>query len=332
MADNLRILVLGGTSFIGRAIAGHALAEGAAVTLFTRGKTGPGLFPPATRLTGDRDAPDYTALSASRDEWDAVVDTTGYLPRHVNPAMDVLGDRIGRYLFLSSHAVYQLEGVGPGATEDAPRRAPVRDVATTADLTDATYGPSKVACEDDITARYGDRATIVRPGKVAGPHDNQRGLTYYVRRAARGGRLALPGDPGQPVQLVDSRDLAALVLRLIEDGRPGAFHAVGPEPPVTLGGLIRTCARTAGREVEIVPVDPGSVAGFFPLVRPPAQWAAQQRDPGRARAAGLPATPVETTVTDVRAWDRERGEPPLTDGFTPEQESAVLAGAAREVQ
>ena len=95
MADNLRILVLGGTSFIGRAIAGLALAEGAAVTLFTRGKTGPGLFPQASRLTGDRDTPDYNALSASRDEWDAVVDTTGYLPRHVNPAMDVLGDRVG---------------------------------------------------------------------------------------------------------------------------------------------------------------------------------------------------------------------------------------------
>jgi 2'-hydroxyisoflavone reductase len=324
MSDNLRILVLGGTSFIGRAIVERAIARDAEITLFTRGKTGAELFPQVPRLTGDRDAAGYAALAAYRGGWDAVVDTTGYLPRHVGQAMDVLGDRAGRYLFLSSHAVYQVEGVGPGSTEDTPRRAPVRDVTATADLTDATYGPSKVACEDDVTARYGDRAVIVRPGKVAGPHDNQRGLTYYVRRAARGGRLALPADPEQPVQLVDSRDLAALVIRLLEDVRHGAFHAVGPEPPVTLGGLIRACSRAAGTETEIVPVPADAVPGFFPLVRPAAQWATQQRSPARARAAGLPATPVEVTVADVRAWDQGRGEPPLDGGFTPEQEAAVL--------
>jgi 2'-hydroxyisoflavone reductase len=330
MSDsNLRILVLGGTSFIGRAIVERAVAQDAAVTLFTRGKTGAELFPRATRLTGDRDAGEYGALAGHPGDWDAVVDTTGYLPRHVGQAMDALGDRVGRYLFLSSHAVYQVEGVGPGSNEDTPRRAPVRDVAATEDLTDATYGPSKVACEDDVTARYGDRAVIVRPGKVAGPHDNQRGLTYYVRRAARGGRLALPGDPDQPVQLIDSRDLAALVVRLIEDGRAGAFHAVGPEPPVTLGGLIQACARAAGTETEIVPVPADAARGFFPLVRPVAQWAAQQRSPARARAAGLPATPLEVTVADVRAWDLARGEPPLGGGFTPEQEAAVLASYGR---
>jgi 2'-hydroxyisoflavone reductase len=231
MSDSLRILVLGGTSFIGRAIVERAVARDADITLFTRGKTEAELFPQVTRLTGDRDGAGYAALAAYRGDWDAVVDTTGYLPRHVVQAMDVLGDRAGRYLFLSSHAVYQVEGVGPGSTEDTPRRAPVRDVTATAELTDATYGPSKVACEDDVTARYGDRAVIVRPGKVAGPHDNQRGLTYYVRRAARGGRLALPGDPEQPVQLVDSRDLAALVIRLLEDGRHGAFTRSGPSRP-----------------------------------------------------------------------------------------------------
>jgi nucleoside-diphosphate-sugar epimerase len=328
MSENPRILILGGTSFIGRAIVQQASAHDAEITLFTRGRTGTDLFPQVTRLTGDRDG-DYSALAANHGDWDAVVDTTGYLPRHVGLAMDVLGDRVGRYLFLSSHAVYQVDGVGPGSTEDTPRRPPVRDVPDTSELTDATYGPSKVACEQDVTARYGDRATIVRPGKVAGPHDNQRGLTYYVRRAARGGPLPLPGDPGQPVQLVDSRDLAALVVRLIEDDRPGAFHAVGPEPPITLGGLIRVCAETAGTEVEIVPVPADAAAGFFPLVRPAAQWATQQRSPARARAVGLPATPIEATIADVRAWDRGRGEPPLADGFTPDQEAAALGAIAR---
>ena len=148
----------------------------------------------------------------------------------------------------------------------------------TEELRDDTYGPLKVACEDDVVARYGSRATIVRPGKVAGPHDPQNGLTYWVRRAARGGRVAVPADPGQPVQVIDSRDLARLVVQLLADDRPGAFHAVGPAEPVTLGGLIQTCARVAGSEVEIVPVPPGPAAAMFPLVR--ANWPSQQREPG----------------------------------------------------
>jgi nucleoside-diphosphate-sugar epimerase len=314
----VRILVLGGTSFVGRAIVTDALRAGADVTLFGRGKTGPELFPDLRRLIGDRETGDYAALRAG--SWDAVVDVSGYVPRHVGQAMDALAGRTGRYLFISSHAVYQLDGIGPGSTEDTPRRLPVRD---TEELCDATYGPLKAACEDDVMARYGSRATIVRPGKVAGPHDPQRGLTYWVRRAAVGGRIALPGDPQQPVQIVDSRDLARLVVQLIADDRPGAFHAVGPAIPVTLGGLIETCARVAGTNVEIVPVPPTTAPAFFPLVR--TNWPSQQRSPARARAAGMPATPLEVTTADVLAWDRQRGEPPLGHGFTAEQERAILA-------
>jgi 2'-hydroxyisoflavone reductase len=183
----VRILVLGGPSFVGRAITEDALRSGAEVTLFGRGKTGTSLFPGVTRLTGDREAGDYAALRDGR--WDAVVDSSGYVPRHVGQAMDALGDRAGRYLFISSHAVYRLTGVAAGANEDAPRRPPVRG---TEELDDDTYGPLKVACEDDVVDRYGSRATIVRPGKVAGPHDPSDMFTYWVRRAARGGRVALP--------------------------------------------------------------------------------------------------------------------------------------------
>jgi len=314
----VRILVLGGTSFVGRAIVEDALRTGAEVTLFGRGKTGTDLFGDLTRLIGDRDTGDYAALGAG--SWDAVVDASGYVPRHVGQAMDALGERAGRYLFISSHAVYRHDGVGPGSTEDTPRRPPVRD---TEELTNHTYGPLKVACEDDVVARYGARATIVRPGKVAGPHDWQPGLTYWVRRAARGGRVAVPGDPRQPVQVIDSRDLARLVVQLLTDDRPGAFHAVGPATPVTLGELVRTCARVAGTEVDIVPVPLELAPPFFPLVR--TDWATQQRSPARARAAGMPATALEVTAADVLAWDRQRGEPPLDGGFTPEQEQAVLA-------
>ncbi len=317
----MRILVLGGTSFVGRAIVEDALRTGADVTLFGRGKTGTDLFPDLNRLIGDRDTGDYGALRDT-GSWDAVVDVSGYLPRHVGQAMDALGDRVGRYLFISSHAVYRRD-VGPGAAEDAPRRPPVRDVQHTDDLDEETYGPSKVACEDDVTGRYGDRSTIVRPGKVAGPHDPSDMFTYWVRRTARGGRVALPGDPAQPSQVIDSRDVARLVMRLLTDDRRGAFHAIGPAEPVTLGGLIETCAKVAGTEVEIVPVPPETATPLFPLVR--ANWASQQRDPARARAAGMPATPLEVTAADVLAWDRERGEPPLGRGFSLKQEQALLA-------
>jgi len=144
-----------------------------------------------------------------------------------------------------------------------------------------------------------------------------------VRRAAQGGRVALPGDPQQPVQIVDSRDLARLVVQLITDDRPGAFHAVGPADPVTLGGIVETCARVANTEVEIVPVPSATAPAFFPLVR--TNWPAQQRSPARARAAGMPATPLHVTAADVLAWDRSRGAPPLGHGFTAEQEQAILA-------
>jgi len=314
----VRILVLGGTSFVGRAIVDDALRCGHEVTLFSRGRTGSELFPGVPRLTGDRDTGDYAALRDGR--WDAVADVSGYVPRHTGQAMDALGDRVGRYLFISSHAVYQHAGVGPGSTEDTPRRPAVRD---TEELSGETYGPLKVACEDDVLARYGDRATIVRPGKVAGPHDVQDGLTYWARRAARGGRVALPADPDQPIQVIDVRDLGRLVVQLLTDDRPGAFHAVGPADPTTLAGLIHTCARAAGAEVEVVPIPARLAPPLFPLVR--ADWPSQQRSPARARAAGLPATPLLRTAADVLAWDRARGEPPLARGFTPDQEQALLA-------
>ncbi len=316
----MRILVLGGTSFVGRAIVADALRGGADVELFGRGRTGPELFPGAARLIGDRDSGDYAALRGG--EWDAVVDVSGYVPRHVGQAMDALGDRVGRYLFISSHAVYATSGIGPDSDEDAPRRPPVRHTEV---LDNDTYGPLKVACEDDVLARYGNRATVVRPGKVAGPYDPSDTFTYWVRRAARGGRVALPADPRQPVQVVDARDLARLVVRLLADDRPGAFHAVGPADPVTLGGLVRVCADAAGSDVEIVPVavPAGELSPVFPLVRP--NWPSQQRSAARARAAGMPATPLAVTAADVLAWDRERGLPPLSKGFTPDQERYHLA-------
>jgi 2'-hydroxyisoflavone reductase len=314
----MRILLLGGTSFIGRAIADTALADGDAVTLFGRGRTGTELFPQAERRTGDRDTGSYGALHEG--SWDAVVDVSAYVPRHVGQAMEALHGRFGRYLFISTGSVYDRLQASDGLTEESPRLPPERD---TEEITGETYGPLKVACEDDVLGRLGDRATIVRPGIVAGPHDPTDRFTYWVRRAARGGRVALPGRPEQPVQVVDSRDLARLVHALLRNDRPGTYNAVGPAEPTTLAGLVRTCAAAAGATVEVVPVpeqEPG-----FPLVLPDPSWDVMfRRSAERAYDAGMSATPLVTTATDVLAWDRERGEPPLSVGLSAEREAELL--------
>ena len=317
----MRILVLGGTSFVGRAIAAEALVRGDELTLFSRGITRAALFARADRRKGDRETGDYASLADG--SWDAVVDVSAYVPRHVAQAAEAVQDRGGRYLLISTGSVYDRALAAPEAMdENAPRLAPVRN---TEEVTGETYGALKVACEDDVLARFVDRATIVRPGIVAGPHDVTDRFTYWVRRAARGGRVALPGRPEQPAQVVDSRDLARFVLQLLHDDRPGVFNAVGPAESVTLAGLVEACALGAGTSVEVVPVDPSGVAEGFPLVLADPSWdALYRRSAAAARAVGLTATPLAQTAADTLAWDRERGEPPLAVELTTEREAELL--------
>ena len=315
----MRTLVLGGTSFVGRAIVEQALTRGDDVTLFSRGRTGTALFPGVPRLVGDRDSGDLAALAGSR--WDAVVDVSAYVPRHVQQASAAV--TADRYLLISTGSVYDHTASPAVVDEDAPRLAPERG---TEEHDGPAYGPLKVACEDDAQRLWGERATVVRPGVVAGPYDPTDRFTWWVRRAARGGRVALPGRPDQPTQVVDSGDLAHLVLQLLHDDRPGTWNAVGPAEPTTLAGLVQACARAAGTSVEVVPVDPDGAA--LPLViTDEAWWPFVRRSAARARGVGLTATPLEQTAAAVLAWDRERGEPPLAVELSAEREAELLAGA-----
>lgn len=315
------VLVLGGTSFVGRTIVEDLLARGHRPTLFTRGRTNPELFPDVPRRHGDRDAGDCASLADGR--WDAVVDVSAYLPRHLDDALGAAGERTGRYLLISTVSVYDVPSCPEsGLDEDSPRLAPVR-----LDTYDAQhYGALKVACEDDLVARLGARATVVRPGIVAGPHDTTDRFTYWARRGALGGRVAVPGRLDQPVQVVDARDLARLCVLLLEDDRTGVFNAVGPEEPVTLAGLVRACAAAAGVSAEPVAVAPAVREKGFPLVLDDPADDRVFRVSGRAaRRAGMPATPLTRTAADTAAWDRGRGAPPIERAFTPEQEAAALA-------
>ena len=316
----MRTLVLGGTSFVGRAIVEQALSRGDDVTLFSRGRTGTALFPDVPRLVGDRDSGDLAALAGT--SWDALVDVSAYVPRHVQQASAAVS--AGRYLLISTGSVYDHNASPAVVDEDAPRLAPERG---TEEHDGPAYGPLKVACEDDARRLWGERATIVRPGVVAGPHDPTDRFTWWVRRAARGGRVALPGRPDQPTQVVDSGDLAHLVVQLLHDDRPGTWNAVGPAEPTTLAGLVQACARAAGTSVEVVPVDPDGAA--LPLViTDEAWWPFVRRSAARARGVGLTATPLEQTAAAVLAWDRERGEPPLAVELSAEREAELLAARA----
>ena len=288
------VLVLGGTSFVGRWITQDLLDRGHTPTLFTRGKTGTDLFPGTARATGDRDAGDYEAVAGTT--WDAVIDVSGYVPRHVQEASAAV--TTNRYLFISTGSVYDRLAAGDGMTEDSPRLPPYRESEV---VDNDTYGPLKVACEDDVLRLHGDRATIVRPGIVAGPYDPTERFTYWTRAT---GRTEVPGRLDQPVQVIDARDLARLVTLLVEKDQPGTYNAVGPQPAVTLGELITTCGAT-----ELVPTEPRP---GFPLVLPDESWDVMfRRSAAAALAAGMPTTPLHQTAADTRAWDLERGLPEI---------------------
>jgi 2'-hydroxyisoflavone reductase len=312
----MRVLVLGGTSFVGRTIVEDLLARGHTPTLFNRGRTGPGLFPDVERLVGDRDSGDYDALADL--SWDAIVDVSGFVPRHVGEALTALDGRFARYVFISTGMVYDHRAVAGEITESSPRLPPHQGPEH---LDDESYGPMKVACEDLLEARLGDRLSVVRPGWVVGPHEKTGLLTYWVRRAAGTGPVAVPERLDRPVQVIDVRDLARLVVLLVEQDRPGAFNAVGPSPAVSFVELVRACG-----DAELVPVPQGELE--FPLLFADPAWDAMlQISPAAALAAGMPCTPLSRTVADTRAWDRDRGEPPLAHGMSPEEERAALAQA-----
>ena len=220
----MRLLVLGGTVFLGRHVVAEALAAGVEVTIFTRGRTNPELFAEAEHLTGDRDG----GLEALRGrQWDGVVDTSGYVPRIVEQSGELLRDAVGRYVFVSSISAYA------DFSRAYDEEAPTAVLADPADEDVAeSYGPLKAACERVIDRIYAGRATEVRAGLIVGPHDPTDRFTYWCERVAEGGEVLAPGRPDQPVQFVDVRDLACFLIDLAADGVGGPLNATGPAEPL----------------------------------------------------------------------------------------------------
>lgn len=228
----MRILILGGTGFIGPHQIRYAVERGHKVTMFNRGKTNPTVFPNVERLEGDRDGK-LDALKGR--EWDAVIDNPATLPRWVRDAAQLLKDSAGHYLFISTLSVYA-DNSKPDVGEDSAL-ATLTD-PTVETITGETYGGLKALAEKEAEKAFSGRATIVRPGLIVGPGDPTDRFTYWPARIARGGEVLAPGDPNNPVQIIDARDLGEWTIRLVEQKSFGTFNAIGPASPLTMAEML----------------------------------------------------------------------------------------------
>jgi 2'-hydroxyisoflavone reductase len=320
----MRVLVLGGTQFLGRHVVECALERGHAVTLFNRGLTRPELFPEAEKLRGDRDG-DLAAL-ADR-EFDAVVDTSGYVPRIVGATLGALGE-VGHYTFVSTIAVYA-DLSSPPTEESA-----LKVLAQPSEDFRQWYGELKADCEEVVRERFPE-AFVPRPGLIVGPWDPTGRFTYWPQRLAEGGSVLAPAPPEAPAQVIDARDLAAWIVRAAESALAGTYNAV--DRPTTRMQLLETCKEVTGVAAELVWVASDFLAAQavgewmeLPLwLHDPAYAAMLAVDPARAFAAGLDPRPLAETVRDTLAWIRSGEAPVVAEaGLEREKERRVLAAWA----
>jgi len=325
-----KILILGGTKFLGPALVEAARRRGHTLTLFNRGKTNPHLFPDLEKLHGDRDGK-LEALAGRT--WDAVIDDSGYVPRIVKLSADLLAPNVGQYLFVSSISVYR-DDVPAGSDETAP----VQELADPkSEEVRKDYGALKAACERAAEASMPGRTTIVRPTLIVGPDDPTDRFTYWPVRLDRGGEVLAPGDGEDPTQIVDVRDLAEFMIGLVEGNVTGVFNAAGPEKTMTMKAMLEGTAKGVGSKatltwvpakfLEAQKVEPwGDMPAWIPKGPESGAMAVSN---ARAIAKGLRFRPVADTARDTLAWWRkepeERRKGKLKAGLTPEREAEVLA-------
>lgn len=319
-AKPMKLLMLGGTAFLGPHIVWEALARGHEVTLFNRGRTNPELFGDLEQLTGDRygDLASLEAAVGAGRTWDAAIDTFAYVPRVVTDAIEVLRPAIQQYVVVSTISVYA-DSATPGADEDAPLAEVADEIA--ADIHRHTevgmhYGAMKARCERAAEEGMPGRVTSVRPGLIVGPRDTSGRFTYWPVRASEGGTMIGPGDGSDPTQFIDVRDLAAFIVRCVERKHVGAYNADRPAGATTMRDLIEACRRIADAqcEVEWIPGEFLLARGVRPWQELPA-WVPPEgeyagfgrRSTERAGAAGLRIRPLEQTVRATLEYYRTRG-------------------------
>jgi len=320
----VKLLVLGGTKFLGRGVVDAALAGGHDVTLFNRGQTNPELYPDVEKIHGDL-AENLAGLEGG--DWDAVVDLDPtQLPRHTRRRAEALVGSVAHYVFVSTISVYS--DTSQPIREDSPLFDPPHPEPEAFDA--EQYGGLKVGSERAVVDVFGDRASIARAGLIVGPYDPTDRFTYWPRRLHEGGTVLAPGSPSQPVQLIDARDLGAFLVHLADTRQGGVFNATGPAEPLTLGGALE---RIRG-DAQLVWVDDQTLLDAevgawmeLPLWLPGDEYLGiLQADISRALAAGIAFRPLEETARDTLAWSLEAGEQRPT--LTREREAEILASVA----
>jgi 2'-hydroxyisoflavone reductase len=334
----LKILVLGGTGFLGPHFVEAARANGHTLTLFNRGKSNPTRFSgeefkDIEQLRGDRKS-DLSALDGKR-RWDAVLDTSAYFPADVTRSAQLLGERAGQYVIISSISVYA-DNSKPGADETAAVLTMANPEAAK-EITGENYGPLKALSEQAAETELPGRTTVIRPGLIVGPGDNTDRFTYWPARAARGGEILAPGSAADPTQFIDVRDLAAFILHAIETDATGVFNADAAPGTISMGSLLAACGRAASTDrstLTWVPADfleAQQVSAWqdMPVWIPPAGEYAGfgRRSTAKAQAAGLKYRPLQQTVDDTLQWwsqlpEARRASPKA--GLSPEREATVL--------
>lgn len=332
----MKILILGGTKFLGRHLVDAALAAGHEVTLFNRGKTNPTLFQNVETIFGDREQ-DMDKLAGR--EWDAAIDVAGYLPRIVRLSAEALKGSVKKYVFISSISVYSdFRKVGINEQDPVGKL----EDESVEEITGETYGPLKALCEKTVQEIYGDRALIVRPGLIVGPYDPTDRFTYWPMRVKRGGDMITPDKPQTPIQIIDVRDLSEFIIRLIEDGASGIYNATGPDHELMLGEFLDVCKLVSGSvatfhwtsaeflmEHEVAPWSDMPV--WIPDTEENAGFS--RVDVSRAVDAGLKFRPLEDTVRDTIQWAEMRPEDHQWHaGLNPTKEEILLTLLKRNDQ
>ncbi len=323
----MRLLVLGGTRFLGRHLVNAALAHDHQITLFNRGQSNPDLFPQVEKLIGDRDG-DLSALE--NRQWDAVIDTCGYYPRIVRASAELLADSVGHYTFISSISAYAAP-ILPGTSEIGPL-ATMKDESIE-EITGETYGPLKVLCERAAKAAMQGRTLIIRPGLIVGPHDPTDRFTYWPVRLARGGSVLVPDCLDMKVQVIDARDLAEWTIRMAESQQTGVFNAVGPEYTMTLEDVLTACQLASGNTVSLIAADQAFLRehGVEPWTGLPLWVTAEDAGIERIKntkaiAAGLTFRPIATIARDTLEWHRTRPvDYEMRAGISTAKEAEIIA-------
>jgi 2'-hydroxyisoflavone reductase len=341
----MKLLILGGTVFLGRHLIEAALSRGHEVTIFNRGLHGKDLYPDIEKLRGSREG-DLMALQGK--QWDAVIDTNGYVPSIVRNSARFLANTTAHYTFISSISVYA-EFSHPGMDETAPvgtiTAAQIKAAeqvippqqGTPARAYGANYGPLKALCEQAAEEVMPGRVLVIRPGIIVGPYDYSDRFTYWPYRLAQGGEVLAPGRPDSLVQIIDARDLSEWIIHMVETCQTGTYNAVGPEQPITMQELLETCKRVSsvsGSNAHFTWIDEDFLleAGAIPWSQIPL-WLPDKEDmPGhstishqKALVAGLTFRPLAQIVRDTLDWALQR--PPETQwqaGLTPEDERRFL--------